>query len=107
MVKFTIGHLAIAAVMLRPNWMSRYLPKIVTETLSVRELTFYSALWPAMMVGLAAGNLYVGLAMGQVAWEWFLGVISPAAPWVLFGVQYLAIRFHVRGILRKRQPAAA
>ena len=106
MVKFTIGHLAIGAVMLKPNWMSRYLPKIVTDTLSVRELTVYSAMWPVMMAGLAAANLYIGLEWGQVAWTWFLGVVSPSAPWVLFGLQYLAIRLHVRGIIRRRMAMA-
>jgi intracellular septation protein len=107
MVKFTIGHLAIGAVMLKPNWMSRYLPKIVTDTLSVRELTFYSAMWPVLMVGLAAANLYIGLVWGPVAWAWFLGVGAPAAPWALFGLQYLMIRLHVRGIIRKRLTLAA
>ncbi|HEY0107865.1 MAG TPA: septation protein IspZ [Rhizomicrobium sp.] len=107
MVKFTIAHLAVGAAMLKPNWMSRYLPKIVTDTLSVGELTFYSAMWPVMMFGLAVANLYVGFEMGQVAWEWFLGVVSPAAPWVLFAIQYLAIRLHVRAILRRRMAVAA
>lgn len=108
MIKFTIGHLAIGAAMIKPNWMSRYLPKIVTDTLSVGELTFYSAMWPVLMAGLAAANLYIGLVWGPVAWAWFLGVASPAAPWVLFGLQYLTIRMHVRGIIRKRlMPAAA
>lgn len=106
MIKFTIVHLAIAAVMIKPNWMSRYLPAIVTENLSARELTVYSAMWPVMMAGLAAANLYVGLNMGQAAWAWFLGVVSPSAPWVLFAVQYLLIRLHVRSIIRKRQTHA-
>ena len=102
MVKFTIAHLAIAAVMIKPNWLSRYLPSIVTDNLSTRELTLYSAMWPVMMVGLAAANLYIGLTMGQVAWAWFLGVVSPSAPWVLFAIQYLFIRAHVRSVIRKR-----
>jgi intracellular septation protein len=107
MVKFTIGHVAVGAAMLKPNWMGRYLPKIVTDTLSVHELTFYSAMWPTMMFGLAAANLYVGFEMGLVAWQWFLGVVSPASPWVLFAIQYLAIRVHVRRILRARMLPAA
>jgi intracellular septation protein len=107
MVKFTIGKLAIGGAMLKPNWMSRYLPKIVTDTLSAFELTLYSAMWPVMMFGLAAANLYIGFTMSQAAWIFFLGVITPAAPWVLFGLQYLMIRFHVRGIIRARMAAGA
>src|SRR5262249_27968039 len=88
MVKFTIGKIAIGAAMVKPNWMSRYLPPIVTDTLSKLELTLYSAMWPVMMFGLAAANLYIGFFMSQAAWTFFLGVITPAAPWVLFGLQY-------------------
>ena len=105
--KFAIVHVAIGAVMIKPNWMSRYLPKIVTDTLSVGELTFYSAMWPVLMLGLAATGLYVGFEVGQRAWTFFLGVINPAAPWVLFGLQYLVIRMHVRGIIHKCQTLAA
>jgi len=108
MVKFTIGHLAVGAVMLKPGWMNRYLPKIVTDTLSAGELILYSAKWPVMMAGLAAANLYIGFEMGQIAWEWFLGVVSPAAPWVLFGIQYVIIRIRVRSIIRRSAvPAVA
>ncbi|MEI9991044.1 MAG: septation protein IspZ [Rhizomicrobium sp.] len=106
-VKFTIGKLAIGAAMLKPNWMSRYLPKIVTDTLSATELTIYSAMWPLMMFGLAAANLYIGLTMSQQAWAWFLGTVPVAAPWVLFAIQYLAIRVHVTSVLRRRIAVAA
>ena len=106
MVKFAIAHIAIGAAMLQPNWMSRYLPKIVTDNLSVRELTLYSAMWPVMMFGIAGVGVYIGFTMGQVAWTWFLGTINPAAPWVLFGIQYLLIRLHVRSVIRNRMAAA-
>ncbi|HXC55626.1 MAG TPA: septation protein IspZ [Rhizomicrobium sp.] len=105
-VKFTVAKIAIGAVMLKPNWMSRYLPRIVTDTLSVRALTVYSAMWPVMMFGLAAANLYIGLEMSLAAWTWFLATVPTAAPWILFGLQYLAIRIHVRGILRRRATLA-
>ena len=107
MVKFTIGKLAIAAVMLKPNWMSRYLPKIVTDTLSVRELPLYSAMWPVMMTGLAAANLYIGFTMGVVAWTWYLATVPTAAPWVLFGLQYAIIRLRVGSIRRRQQTLVA
>ncbi len=71
MVKFTIAHIAIGAAMIKPNWMSRYLPQIVTDNLSKFELTLYSAMWPVMMFGLAAANLYIGFTMSQAAWTFF------------------------------------
>ena len=106
--KFAIAHVAIGAVMLKPNWMSRYLPQIVTDNLSARELTLYSAMWPVVMFALAVIGLYIGFYVGQRAWVFFLGVINPAVPWVLFGLQYLMIRIHVRSIIRRRMtPVAA
>ncbi len=107
MVKFTIGKLAIAAVMLKPNWMSRYLPKIVIDTLSARELTFYGAMWPVMMLGLAIANLYIGFTMGVAVWKWFLATVPTAAPFVLFAIQYATIRLRVGSILRRRGTLAA
>lgn len=107
MVKFTIGHIAVGATMLPRNWMRRYLPKIVTDTLSERALTIYSRMWPAMLFGLAAANLYVGFEMSQAAWAWFLGVVSPASTWVLFAIQYTTMRFHVRYLLRRGRAQAA
>ena len=107
MVKFAIGHVAVGAVMLKPNWMSRYLPAIVTDNLSPRELTFYSALWPVLMFGLAGAGLYIGLTLGPKPWAWFLGTVNPAAPWVLFAIQYLLMRVHVRSAIRRRAATAA
>jgi intracellular septation protein A len=105
-VKFTIAHVAIGAAMLQPNWMSRYLPQIVTDTLSKAELTLYSAMWPVMMAGLAAANLYIGFEMGVAAWTWFLATVPVAAPWVLFGIQYAIIRLRVGSIRRRREALA-
>lgn len=107
MVKFAIGHIAIGIVMLKPNWMSRYLPKIVTDTLSVRALTFYSAMWPVLMFGIAIVGVYIGFYVSEAAWTFFLGVINPAAPWVLFAIQYAMIRIHVTRIIRRRMAAEA
>jgi intracellular septation protein A len=107
MVKFALGHVAVGAVMIKPNWMSRYLPKIVTDNLSSRELTLYSAMWPVLMFGLAGAGLYIGLELGPRAWAWFLGTINPAAPWVLFAIQYVLMRTHVRSAIRRRAATSA
>lgn len=105
--KFTIGKLAIGIAMLTPNWMSRYLPRIVTDTLSAAELTFYSALWPVTMFALAAGNLYVGFVLGTEAWKWFIAIAPAAATWGLFALQYLVIRLRTKAVLRRRAPMLA
>jgi intracellular septation protein A len=101
-VKFSLIKIAVGAAMLTPNWMSRYLPKIVTDTLSKFELTLYSAMWPVMMFGLAAANIYIGFTMSQQTWALFLATVPTAAPWLLFGLQYVMMRIHVRSIIKKR-----
>jgi intracellular septation protein len=107
MIKFAIGHVAIGVAMLKPNWMSRYLPPIVTTTLSRGELTFYSAMWPLAMFAQAGAGLYVGMTQGIAAWATFLAIVPTAATWGLFALQYLAIRFHVRSIILRRNAASA
>jgi len=106
MVKFTIAHVAVGAAMLKPGWMSRYLPQIVRDTLSARAMIGYSAMWPVLMLGLAAANLYIGFTMSQAAWTWFLATVPTAAPWVLLAIQYTMIRLHVRSIIRARAAQA-
>jgi intracellular septation protein len=107
MAKFAIAHAAIGVAMMKPNWMSRYLPQIVTETLSKGELTFYSAMWPLSMFAQAGAGLYVGFNYGVAAWATFLAIVPTAATWGLFALQYLAIRFHVRSIILRRNAIAA
>jgi intracellular septation protein len=107
MAKFAIAHAAIGAAMLKPNWMSRYLPPIVTDTLSRGELTFYSAMWPLSMFAQAGAGLYVGMTLGVTAWATFLAIVPTAATWGLFALQYVMIRMHVRSILRRNAAAAA
>ncbi len=106
MVKFTIAKVAIGCVMLKPGWMTRYLPQIVRDNLSSRALNLYSAMWPVMMFGLAAANLYIGFTMSQRAWTWFLATVPASAPWVLLGIQYVMIRLHTRSVIRARMALA-
>ena len=107
MVKFFIAHVAIGVAMIKPNWMSRYLPPIVTDTLSRRELTFYSAMWPLSMFAQAGAGLYVGLTQGITAWATFLAIVPTAATWGLFALNYVLIRLHVRSKLRRARATAA
>ena len=54
MMKPSIIHFAIAAIMLRRGWMGRYLPRIATDNLSESVIVNAGYAWAALMAGLAS-----------------------------------------------------
>ena len=107
MVKPTIGAFAIATVMLRPNWMSRYLPPIVTANVSPRLPLIWGYVWSAAIYGLGAANLVVALLYGPKTWAWFAAFVPISVQIGLFLLQYAMIRQAVVSAIRARGMAAA
>ena len=105
MIKPTIGMFAVGCVMLRPNWMGRYLPPIVTQNVSPNVLIFWGYAWSALLFALAAANLFVAFALGTAAWAWFISGVPLASQLTLFAVQYAVIRLLVRRNVRARVAA--
>jgi intracellular septation protein A len=105
MVKPSIVHFAIAAVMLRRGWMIRYLPNIVRRNLpeSVPVAAGYG--WAGLMGALGAANLAIA-AYGDLAiWAWFISVVAVGAKIAAFLLQYLVFRAIVRRNLRRARAA--
>jgi len=94
MLKPTLIYAVIGVVMLKPNWMVRYMPPVV----------FFSYVWAGMMFLTAAINLALVAHGDPKLWAWFIGVFPIASKLALFMVQYLATRLIV--IARKRASAA-
>jgi len=91
MIKPTIIYLAIAAVMLRPGWMNRYLPPIATD--HAPELgTVFGYAWAGMMGLTALINLALVAHGDPKAWAWFVGVVPLASKAVLFLIQFSVFR---------------
>jgi intracellular septation protein A len=98
MVKPTIVYLAIAAVMLKPGWMLRYMPprgEGLVEDLMIR----FGYVWAGLMALTAAANLVVAVWFTK-DWPLFMAVVPLASKLVLFAVQFtivrqVAIRRHV------------
>lgn len=107
MVKPSIGAFAIAAVMLRPNWMARYLPPIVTENVSPRLPLIWGYVWAAAIFSLGAANLFVAFTFGPKVWVWFTAFVPICVQIGLFLLQYATIRFAVMSAIRGRTLAAA
>lgn len=106
MIKPTIIYLAIAAVMLKPGWMNRYLPPIVTDNAPELGRLFGYA-WAGMMALTALGNLaLVGLGDPEL-WAWCVAVVPPASKAVLFLVQFVTLRVVVGRRVRLARAARA
>lgn len=95
LMKPSIAHFAIGAIMLRPGWMLRYLPPIVSETVPGTVRTIGYA-WAALMFALGAG--VIGVAMTGDLWWWgfYVSVIAIGAKIVMFAITYSVFRICVR-----------
>lgn len=105
MVKPTIAAFAIATVMLRPNWLARYMPPIVTENVSPRTPLVWGYIWSAAIFALGVANLFVAFSFGPKIWAWFTAFVPLAVQLSLFLLQYLLLRHAVVRALRSRAAA--
>jgi intracellular septation protein len=107
MMKPSIIHFAIAAVMLRRGWMGRYLPRIATDNLPESVVVGAGYAWAALMAGLGVANIVVAGAFDEHVWIWFITVFAVGAKFVFALGQYMLFRFLVRRRLRLAAAAAA
>jgi intracellular septation protein A len=96
MAKPSVIHFAVAAVMLRPGWMSRYMPPIVRDNVSPDVLIVSGYAWAALMVSLGLANLYVAATFSVAAWAWFISVGAVGAKVIAFLAQFVVLRMLVR-----------
>ncbi len=101
MVKPSIIHFAIAAVMLRRGWIGRYLPPIAKENLPERMVTAWGYGWAALMVTLGIANIAVALLASPKVWAFFAGVVLVGAKLAMFALQYVIFRQRVVRSLRE------
>jgi intracellular septation protein A len=104
MAKPSVIHFAVGAVMLRPGWMSRYMPPLVRENVPANVLPGSGYAWAALMFALGLTNLYVAATFSVAAWAWFISVGAVGAKVVAFLVQFAVFRVFVRRSLRPTAP---
>jgi len=102
MIKPTIVHFAIAAIMLRRGWMGRYLPRIASDNLPEPVVVGAGYAWAALMVALGLTNLVIAWAFDEHVWVWFISVGAVGAKVVCALGQLLLFRYLVRRRLRLR-----
>jgi intracellular septation protein len=103
MVKPTIVHFAVAAVMLRRGWMIRYLPEIVLRNVPEPGIVAAGYAWAALLAAIGLVNLIIALHFDFVTWAWFVSVGAVGAKLAAFALQYCVFR----AIMRQRIASAA
>jgi len=98
MLKPTIAHLAIAAVMLRRGWMTRYLPPIARQYLDQSVIDAAGYGWAALQASLAVANVFLALECSFAVWGLFVSFGNIASTATALGVQYIVFR----GIITRR-----
>ena len=103
LIKPSIGHFAIGIIMLKRDWMLRYMPQRVTDTIP-HYVTVAGYLWAALMFILGAGTIAVAMTGDIKLWALYVSVIAVGAKAVAFLVQYAVFRITIH---RKLRAAAA
>lgn len=103
LIKPSIAHFAIGAIMLRKNWMLRYSPPMVRDNIP-HLATIAGYAWAALMFVLGAGVIAVAMTGDVKLWAFYVAVIAVGAKVLAFGIQYVIFRI---AITRKLRAAAA
>jgi len=101
LAKPAIGHFAVGAIMLRKNWMSRYSPDIVRDTIP-HLVTAAGYAWSALMFLLGLGTIAIAMTGDVKLWALYVSVISVGAKIAAFVIQYVAFRIIVTRKLRNK-----
>ncbi|MBV8335956.1 MAG: septation protein IspZ [Alphaproteobacteria bacterium] len=105
MLKPSFVHFAIAAVMLRRGWMTRYLPAIVHENLPERVIIGAGYAWAGLMIGLGAVNLVIATQSDIRVWAWFISFGAIGAKLAALLLQYAVFRMIITRKLRRARAA--
>lgn len=104
LVKPSIAHFAIGAIMLRKNWMLRYSPDIVRHNIP-HLVTVAGYAWAALMFALGFGTIAVAMTGDIKLWAIYVSVIAVGAKVVAFAIQYVVFRVAVTRKLRAEASA--
>ena len=99
LVKPSIGHFAIGAIMLKRGWLQRYMPPIVAETIP-EYVTIAGYAWAVLMFSLGLGTIAIASTGDLKLWAFYVGVVLIGAKLAAFAVQYLAFRFLITSRIR-------
>lgn len=103
LIKPSIAHFAIGAVMLRKDWMLRYSPPVVRDNIPhLASAAGYA--WAILMFVLGLGTIAVAMTGDLKLWAIYVSVIAVGAKVLAFAIQYVIFRI---AITRKLRAAAS
>lgn len=102
LAKPAIGHFAVGVIMLRKNWMMRYSPEIVRDTIP-HLVTLAGYGWAALMFILGFGTIAVAMTGDLKLWAFYISVVALGAKIAAFAIQYVAFRIIIHRKLRAAQ----
>jgi intracellular septation protein len=107
MIKPSLVYVIIGAVMLKPGWMTRYLPEVAKEIVPDVAVIF-GFVWAGLMFFSSALNIFVALKFNVLTWASFMATYGTVSKLGLFGIQYATMRFiAVRRRRAQTMPAMA
>lgn len=103
LIKPSIAHFAIGAIMLRKDWMLRYSPPMVRDNIP-HLATIAGYAWAVLMFVLGFGTIAVAMTGDVKLWAIYVSVVAVGAKVIAFAIQYVVFRV---AITRKLRAAAA
>ena len=104
LAKPSIAHFAIGFIMLKRDWMLRYMPPLVAETIP-EYVTAAGYAWAALMFVLGAGTIAVAMTGNIKLWTIYVSVVLVLAKVAAFAIQYVAFRLIVTSRIRASRAA--
>ena len=92
MIKPSIGHFAIATIMLRRGWLIRYMPPIVQENLAAGTIVAAGYAWAGLIFTLGIINFYIATTFSVEIWAWWATVGSVGAKVLGIAITYVVFR---------------
>jgi intracellular septation protein len=99
LAKPSIAHFAIGLIMLKRDWMLRYMPPVVAQTIP-QYVTVAGYAWATLMFALGLGTIAVAQTGDMRLWAIYVSVVAVGAKIVAFVVQYAVFRILVSHRLR-------
>ena len=99
LAKPSIAHFAIGAIMLRRDWMLRYVPPIVSSNIP-DYVTMAGYVWAVMMFAIGTGVIAAASYGDMKLWVLYVSLIAPAIKIAAFGIQFVIFRLAIVHRLR-------
>jgi intracellular septation protein len=104
LIKPSIAHFALGAIMLKRGWMSRYTPPVVLD--HAPELPVIAGYaWAILMFALGAGTIATAMTGDIRLWTLYVSVVAVGAKIIAFMLQFLLFRIVIRRRLARQSAA--